>query len=340
MIKTAVVILNWNGIGWLQKFLETVVRFSKGPETALYLADNGSTDGSADWVEKNFSDINIIRFESNYGFAEGYNLALKQIDARYFVLLNSDAEVTKGWLDPMIKHLDQNPIVAACQPKIRSYLKRDHFEYAGAAGGFIDKFGYTFCRGRIFETVEKDIGQYDDETDIFWASGACMTVRSEAWVKCGGFDGNFFAHMEEVDLCWRFHLSGFRVSYIPGSTVYHAGGGVLPYESSFKTYLNFRNNLYLLYKNLPGDKLLGTIFIRKLLDGVAAIMFLLKGRPGNAKAVWKAHIDYYRNLKLLKTGRRSARNLSINISKGLILNKSIVFRFYIRGQKTFRSLNI
>ncbi len=307
---------------------------------ALYLADNGSTDGSADWVEQNFSDVRTIRFERNHGFAEGYNLALKEIDARYFVLLNSDAEVTKGWLDPMIKHLDQNPDVAACQPKIRSYLKRDHFEYAGAAGGFIDKFGYTFCRGRIFEHVEKDNGQYDDETDIFWASGACMTVRSEAWVKCGGFDGNFFAHMEEVDLCWRFHLSGFRISYIPGSTVFHAGGGVLPYESTLKTYLNFRNNLYLLYKNLPDNKLHGTIFIRKLLDGVAAIMFLLKGRPGNARSVWKAHIDYYRHLEVLKAGRRSVKNLSINISEGLILNKSIVFRFYIKGKKTFTSLNV
>jgi len=340
MIKTAIVILNWNGSGWLQKFLETAVRFSKGPETALYLADNGSTDGSADWVEKNFSDVRTIRFESNHGFAEGYNLALKQIDARYFVLLNSDAEVTRGWLDPMIKHLDQHPGVAACQPKIRSYLKKDYFEYAGAAGGFIDKFGYTFCRGRIFDHVEKDNGQYDDETDLFWSSGACMMVRSEAWEKCGGFDGNFFAHMEEVDLCWRFHLSGFRVSYIPGSTVYHAGGGVLPYDSKLKTYLNFRNNLYLLYKNLPDNKLHKTIFIRKVLDGVAAAAFIFRGRPGNAMAVWKAHIDYYRNLKVLKTGRRLVKNLSINKSEGLILNKSIVFRFYIKGQKTFTSLNV
>jgi len=340
MIKTAVVILNWNGIGWLQKFLETAVRFSKRSDTELYLADNGSTDGSAEWVSQNFSDVRIIRFDSNHGFAGGYNLALKQIDARYFILLNSDAEVTEGWLDPMIKHLDQNPDVAACQPKIRSYLTRDHFEYAGAAGGFIDKFGYTFCRGRIFEHVEKDNGQYDNETDIFWSSGACMMIRSEAWEKCGGFDGNFFAHMEEVDLCWRFHLSGYRVSFIPGSTVYHAGGGALPYDSKLKTYLNFRNNLYLLYKNLPDKNLHRTIFIRKILDGVAAIVFIFRGRPGNAKSVWKAHIDYYKNLKSLKAGRRSVKNLTINKSEGLMVNKSIVFRFYIKGQKTFSSLNI
>jgi len=340
MIKTAVVILNWNGIGWLQKFLETAVRFSKRSDTELYLADNGSTDGSAEWVSQNFRDVRTIRFDSNHGFAGGYNLALKQIDARYFVLLNSDAEVTEGWLDPMIKHLDQNPDVAACQPKIRSFLNRDHFEYAGAAGGFIDKFGYTFCRGRIFEHVEKDNGQYDNETDIFWSSGACMMIRSEAWEKCGGFDGNFFAHMEEVDLCWRFHLSGYRVSFIPGSTVYHAGGGALPYNSKLKTYLNFRNNLYLLYKNLPDKNLHRTIFIRKILDGVAAIVFIFRGRPGNAKSVWKAHIDYYKNLKSLKTGRRSVKNLTINKSEGLMVNKSIVFRFYIKGQKTFSSLNI
>jgi len=340
MIKTAVVILNWNGIGWLQKFLETAVRFSKRSDTELYLADNGSTDGSAEWVSQNFRDVRTIRFDSNHGFAGGYNLALKQIDARYFVLLNSDAEVTEGWLDPMIKHLDQNPDVAACQPKIRSFLNRDHFEYAGAAGGFIDKFGYTFCRGRIFEHVEKDNGQYDNETDIFWSSGACMMIRSEAWEKCGGFDGNFFAHMEEVDLCWRFHLSGYRVSFIPGSTVYHAGGGALPYDSKLKTYLNFRNNLYLLYKNLPDKNLHRTIFIRKILDGVAAIVFIFRGRPGNAKSVWKAHIDYYKNLKSLKTGRRSVKNLTINKSEGLMVNKSIVFRFYIKGQKTFSSLNI
>jgi len=340
MIKTAVVILNWNGIGWLQKFLETAVRFSKRSDTELYVADNSSTDGSAEWVSQNFSDVRTIRFDSNHGFAGGYNLALKQIDARYFVLLNSDAEVTQGWLDPMIKHLDQNPDVAACQPKIRSYLNRDHFEYAGAAGGFIDKFGYTFCRGRIFEHVEKDNGQYDNETDIFWSSGACMMIRSEAWEKCGGFDVNFFAHMEEVDLCWRFHLSGYRVSFIPGSTVYHAGGGVLPYDSKLKTYLNFRNNLYLLYKNLPDKNLHRTIFIRKILDGVAAIVFIFRGRPGNARSVWKAHIDYYKNLKSLKAGRRSVKNMTINKSEGLMVNKSIVFRFYIKGQKTFSSLNI
>lgn len=340
MIKTAVVILNWNGLAWLQKFLATVVRFSAGSDTVVYIADNGSTDGSVEWISKNLSDVPIIRLESNHGFAGGYNLALNQITAEYFVLLNSDAEVTEGWLDPLINHMDQNPDVASCQPKIRSFHERDYFEYAGAAGGYMDKFGYTFCRGRIFDNVEKDTGQYDNSTDIFWSSGACMMVRSEAWKQCGGFDDDFFAHMEEVDLCWRFHLAGFRVSCVPQSIIYHAGGGSLPYDSKLKTYLNFRNNLFLLYKNLPDNKLHKTIFIRKILDGVAAIMFIIKGRTGNAKAVWKAHLDYYKNIKPLKVKRESVKNLTIKNTVSHLVNKCIVFRFYIRGEKTFNSIII
>lgn len=340
MIKTAVVILNWNGLAWLQKFLASAVRFSAGPGSAVFMADNGSTDGSAEWVSYNLSDVGIIRLESNHGFAGGYNLALNQIAAEYYVLLNSDAEVTEGWLDPLIKYMDENPDVASCQPKIMSFHERDHFEYAGAAGGFMDKFGYTFCRGRIFENVEKDSGQYDNIADIFWSSGACMIVRSEAWKQCGGFDDDFFAHMEEVDLCWRFHLAGFRVSCVPRSIIYHVGGGSLPYDSKLKTYLNFRNNLFLLYKNLPDNRLHKTIFIRKILDGVAAIMFMIKGRTGNAKAVWKAHIDYYRNIKKLKVKREAVKNLTINKTTGHLVNKCIVFRFYIKGEKTFSSINI
>jgi GT2 family glycosyltransferase len=340
MIKTAVVVLNWNGIGWLQKFLETVVRFSAGPDIAVYVVDNGSTDGSADWVSDNFSDIRIIRFEKNHGFAGGYNLALKQVNAEYFVLLNSDIEVTEGWLSPLVTYMDQNSSVASCQPKIRSFYKKDYFEYAGAAGGFIDKYGYTFCRGRIFDMIEKDDGQYDDYRDIFWSTGACMMVRSAAWAKCGGFDDDFFAHMEEIDLCWRFHLAGFRVSYVPDSIVYHVGGGVLPYDSKFKTYLNFRNNLFLLYKNLPDNKLHGTIFIRKLLDGAAAVMFIFKGMTGNVKAVWKAHNAYYKSIKSLKGKRKLVRDLAIKQTGSQLMNKSIVFMFYIKGRKTFSSLNI
>jgi GT2 family glycosyltransferase len=339
MIKTAVVILNWNGIGWLQKFLKTVVRFSAGPDIAIYLADNGSTDGSSDWVSDNISDVRLIRYEKNHGFAGGYNLALRQVNAEYFVLLNSDVEVTEGWLWPLIAFMDRNPDVASCQPKIRSFYKKDYFEYAGAAGGYIDKYGYTFCRGRIFDHIEKDNGQYDNSKDIFWSTGACMMVRSEAFAICGGFDDDFFAHMEEIDLCWRFHLAGFRVSFVPESIVYHVGGGALPYDSKFKTYLNFRNNLFLLYKNLPGNKLHKTIFIRRLFDGVAAIMFIFKGMTGNVKAIWKAHIDYYKSIKSLKVKRKLVRDLTIDQKGSQLMNKSIVFMFYIKGQKTFSSLN-
>jgi GT2 family glycosyltransferase len=340
MIKTAVVILNWNGIGWLQKFLKTVVRFSDGPDTLIYMADNGSTDGSADWVSENCTEIEIIRFKNNLGFAGGYNLALKQIKAEYYVLLNSDVEVTEGWLSPLVSYMDHNSNVASCQPKIRSFDNKDFFEYAGAAGGFIDKFGYTFCRGRIFDHIEMDNGQYDDCRDIFWSTGACMMVRSEAWTKCGGFDDDFFAHMEEVDLCWRFHLAGFSVSYVPESTVYHVGGGALPYNSELKTYLNFRNNLFLLYKNLQDNKLHRTIFARKILDGIAATVFTFNGHPGNVKAIWKAHMDYYKSIESLKKKRKLVREMTVNKNVTHIMNKSIVFGFYIRGKKTFNSLNI
>jgi len=235
--------------------------------------------------------------------------------------------------------MDQNPEVASCQPKIKSFYNKNSFEYAGAAGGFIDKLGYTFCRGRIFDIVEKDFGQYDNSTDIFWSSGACMVVRSEVWSKCGGFDNDFFAHMEEVDLCWRFHRTGYRVSYVPGSVVYHVGGGVLPYNSELKTYLNFRNNLYLLYKNLSDNKLRRTIFLRKILDGVAAVMFLFRGRFSNVKAIWKAHRDFRKNSVILKGKRDLSKETTSWENVSIILNKSIVFRFYIKGEKTFRSLN-
>jgi GT2 family glycosyltransferase len=338
MVKSAVVILNWNGLTWLQKFLRKVVMFTTGQETVIYVADNGSTDGSAEWVNENFSDVRIIRMGKNNGFAGGYNLALEQIDAKYYILLNPDVEVSENWLIPMIRYMDFNPDVAACQPKIKSYYNKDHFEYAGAGGGFIDKFGYTFCRGRIFDRVEKDEGQYDDYADIFWASGACMVIRSDAWQKCNGFDPDFFAHMEEIDLCWRFHGAGFRVSYIPESVVYHIGGGILPYDSELKTYLNFRNNLFLLYKNLPDSKLKSTIFIRKLLDGAAVAMFFLKGRFSSVKAILKAHTDYNKSIDSLKGRREKINRSGVDDYTKLILNKSIVFGFYIKGKKTYKAL--
>jgi len=339
MDKTVVVILNWNGIGFLKKFLETVVKCSMDNETIICVADNGSSDGSPEWVAANFKDVKLIRFDTNNGFAGGYNLAINMLDAKYFVLLNSDIEVTEGWLKPMVSFMDNNHDVASCQPKILSYARKDHFEYAGAAGSFIDKYGYPFCRGRIFDLIEEDKGQYDSQIDIFWSSGACMIVRSEAWKKCDGLDSDFFAHMEEIDLCWRFHKAGYRVSFLPESVVYHVGGGSLPYNSPYKTYLNFRNSLFMLYKNLPDRNLHIILFKRKLLDGVAALIFLIKGNFGNFKSVWKAHIDYYKSIYNLREKRRKIKIHELTNSSAPILNKSVVFEFYVKGNKTYSSLN-
>ena len=340
MLKTAIVILTWNGMEFLRRFLGTVITNSVAPGTGIYVADNGSTDGSADWVEENHKNTRLIRFEKNHGFADGYNLALEQIDAEYYVILNSDIEVTEGWLDPLISFMDKNPGYASCQPKIRSWSSRDHFEYAGASGGFLDKYGYPFCRGRIFSHVEKDQGQYNDQTDIFWSTGACMMVRASAWKKCGGFDASFFAHMEEIDLCWRFGKTGYRISCIPQSVVYHVGGGTLPYDSPFKTYLNFRNSLFLLYKNLDEKNLRSTMFCRKLLDGLAAIVFIFRGQWGSFSSVWKAHMDYYKSMGELNLKRIEVKKMERGNYSAPVLNKSIVFEFYAKGRKTFRSLKM
>jgi GT2 family glycosyltransferase len=338
MFKTAIVILNWNGIDFLKMFLGIVVRNSKDDMTLICVADNGSTDGSLEWVTENFSDVKLIKLDKNYGFAGGYNLALEQIDARYFVLLNSDIEVTENWLHPLVSFMDNNSDVASCQPKILSYYRKDHFEHAGAAGCFIDKYGFPFCRGRIITEVEKDTGQYDSQIDVFWSSGACMIVRSDAWKKCGGFDADFFAHMEEIDLCWRFHKAGYRVCFLPDSVIYHIGGGTLPYSSTLKTYLNFRNSLFLLYKNLPDEKLKKILLIRRILDGQAAIFFLFKSSFRSVKAVWKAHMDYYKAIDELKEKRKSVKKLEVTQNNVSLLNKSIAFEFYIKGHKTYNSL--
>lgn len=338
MLKTAVVILNWNGIGFLKKFLQNVIYNSSLPGTKVFVADNGSTDGSAEWVESNCKQAALIKLDKNHGFAGGYNLALEQVNAEYYVLLNSDVEVAPGWLEPLVRHLDDHRDIAACQPKILSYDKKEYFEYAGAAGGYIDKYGYPFCRGRIFDFVEKDTGQYNDSVNVFWASGACMIVRSKAWNECGGFDADFFAHMEEIDLCWRFHAAGFRLAYVPSSAVCHVGGGALPYDSPFKTYLNFRNSLFLLYKNLEDEEMKSILFARRVLDGIAALKFLLTGSVGSFRAVWKAHRDYYRSIPVLREKRQAVKNMRKGDYSAPILNKSIVFEFYAKGNKTFDSL--
>lgn len=336
MIKTSVVILNWNGLSYLKKFLGDVIKYSKDHNTAVYIADNGSNDGSAEWLSDNFSDAGLISTGQNLGFAGGYNYALKQIDSEYYVLLNTDIQVTEGWLSPLVRFMDENPDVASCQPKIRSFHSQDHFEYAGAAGGFIDKYGFTFCRGRIFGNVEKDSGQYDDIADIFWSTGACMIVRAKAWKECNGFDEDFFAHMEEVDLCWRFHNAGYRVCCLPQSIVYHVGGGTLAYDSYLKTYLNFRNNLFLIYKNLPERDLHNILPVRINLDRLAALLFLLKGKTSNVKAVFRAHADFSESLDKLRDKRKLLRQKEERDFEKLILNKSIVFEYYLKGHRTYQ----
>lgn len=338
MAETAVVILNWNGLGFLKQFLAGVIENSAGEGVGIWIIDNNSSDGSCSWVRQVHPEVNIIELDKNHGFAGGYNHGLKKIKAKYYVLLNSDIEVTADWLRPMVGHLEKNPDVASCQPKILSYNNKEYFEYAGAAGGFIDKLGYPLCRGRMISVTEKDLGQYNDSCDIFWSSGACMLVRAEAWEKCGGFDYDFFAHMEEIDLCWRFQRSGYRVSYIPESLVYHVGGGTLPYTSPFKTFLNFRNSLYLLYKNLPDENFRSKMFWRRMLDGVAALFFLVKGQFKSVAAVWNAHMAFYRHLGQLKEKRKMVKGLGSEIP-GNILNKLIVLEFYVKRKRTFTSLN-
>jgi GT2 family glycosyltransferase len=337
MHNIAVVILNWNGLGFLKQFLKTVVLNTTIPGSAVWVADNGSTDGSAEWVQENWKTVKLIRLSENSGYAGGYAKALGMIEAGYYVLLNSDIEVTTNWLEPMVSFMNNHPETAACQPKILSYTNRSQFEYAGASGGFIDRYGYPFCRGRILSTVEEDTGQYDSAIPVFWASGACLMVRASAYSEAGGLDTSFFAHMEEIDLCWRLNNLGYNIYVIPNSVVYHVGGGTLKYDTPGKSYLNFRNNLYMLYKNLPDSGFHKILFIRKLLDGIAAVMFLLSGRPKHFAAVVRAHLDYYRNGKRLKNYRKSSGSGQIKrmAASTVMLNKSIILLFYMKRIRRF-----
>ena len=291
--KLAVIILNWNGEELLKQFLPTAVEYTQGEEVDLIIADNGSTDGSVIWVRKEFPQLKVIAFEKNYGFAEGYNKAISQTHYPYTILLNSDVEVKEGWWQPLLKFLEDNEDVGAVQPKIKSYFHKDYFEYAGAAGGYLDKLGYPYCRGRLFDRVEEDKGQYDGKpVDVCWASGAALAVRTELYLKLGGMDPSFFAHMEEIDLCCRILLEGYRVCAISDSEIYHVGGASLNQGDPKKTYLNFRNNLLLLYKNLPHKGRERKIIIRRLVDSLAFFMFVMKFDFKNANAILKAHKDY------------------------------------------------
>ena len=295
MKELGVIILNWNGIKLLKELLPIAVRHTSGPEVDLIVADNGSTDDSVEWIHANFPEVKVISFASNHGFAEGYNLAVSRTDYPYVCLLNSDVEVTEGWWRPILDFMKRNPDVGAVQPKIRSYRERDKFEYAGAAGGFIDNLGYPFCRGRLFDEVETDYGQYDGPpADITWASGACITLPSALYTRLGGLDPGFFAHMEEIDLCCRIINAGFRVCVVTDSLVYHIGGASLSQGNPQKTYLNFRNNLLLLHKNLPQKTGSRKIFLRRLADTLAFGMFIIKGDFRNAASVLRAHRDFRR----------------------------------------------
>jgi GT2 family glycosyltransferase len=336
-IKISIVILNWNGSSFLKRFLPSVVANSKG-NVEIIVADNDSGDDSRMVIETLFPSVSFLQLERNFGFAEGYNQALQSIQSEYIVLLNSDVEVTSGWLDPLLKLMESNSNIGICQPKILSAGRRDEFEYAGAAGGFIDCFGYPYCRGRILQEVEKDLGQYNQTVEISWASGACMMIRSSTWRECAGFDADFWAHMEEIDLCWRAQQLGYSVYVCPDSVVFHVGGGTLSYDNPLKIHLNFRNNLYLLFKNLPGRSLATLLPARMILDGIAAIVFLLKGEFGSFGRVFTAHLKFYANLsKLIKKRRVISKNKK-NKTLRFTTKKSILWNYFILKRKIFSEL--
>lgn len=330
--NVAVIILNWNGEKLLREFLGSVVENTNPVIADVVVADNGSTDGSLAYVATTFPQVKIIRFAENYGYAEGYNRAIAQCaDYRYCVLLNSDVQALPGWIEPLYDYLEKHQQVAACQPKLMSYTHPEMFEYAGASGGFIDCHGYPFCRGRVFDTVESDHGQYDDVTSIFWATGAALFIRSEVYLRAGGLDKDFFAHMEEIDLCWRIHRMGYDIKVIPQSSVRHLGGGSLPASNPRKTYLNFRNNLFLLYKNVPLRDNRRLLFIRRLYDTLALLMFLIKFDYQNVMAVFRAHRDF----------SKQCHRYSVPVDGENLLGRfphswrNIVVEYYLKGRKVF-----
>lgn len=335
MEKIAVVILNYNGSRMLRDFLPSVLEYSK--EALVVVADNGSTDDSLQVMQSDFPQVRLLQLGSNYGFAEGYNKALELVDAEYFVLLNSDVEVTPGWLVPLLDFMESHPEAAACQPKILSYGNKSLFEYAGASGGFIDRYGYPFCRGRVFDTVEEDKGQYDDACRVFWATGAAMMIRSRAYRNAGGLDGRFFAHMEEIDLCWRLQARGGAVYAVPQSKVYHVGGATLAKSNPRKTFLNFRNNLLMLYKNLPAEELGGVMRVRRILDYIAAVKFLLTGSWGDFMAVVRARREYKRMRGSYSEARM--RNLECRSCEvSCIASFSLLRQYYMKRKRTYSQL--
>jgi len=330
-VKIAVVILNWNGKELLQKFLPSVVSYSE--EATIYVADNASTDDSVSFIKNNFPEVTIIQNKTNGGYAKGYNDALKNLQEDIFVLLNSDVEVTQNWLPPIIEAFQKESNLVAAQPKILDYKNKDYFEYAGAAGGYIDALGYPFCRGRIFDTIEKDTGQYDDVKEIFWASGACLFIKNSAFQETGGFDEDFFAHQEEIDLCWRLHSNGGTIKYIGTSKVYHVGGATLTTANPKKTFYNFRNTLLALLKNVKGPKVFLLIILRMILDGLAGLQFLFHGKIKHLFAIFKAHVSFY---SLLFTFLKKRK---LHASKFQYYTvKSVVWSYFARNKQRFNDL--
>lgn len=326
-MKIAVVILNWNGVKLLEQFLPSIIQYS--PEATIYVADNASTDASVAYINAHFPTVKIVENESNFGFAGGYNEALKHIDSEIYALVNSDIEVTENWLQPIIKTFELEPKTAIIQPKILDFKNKEYFEYAGAAGGFIDKYGYPYCRGRIFDTLEKDLGQYDDSCEIFWASGACFFIRSAVYKELNGFDADFFAHQEEIDLCWRAFNKGYKIKYNSQSLVYHVGGATLQQGNPRKTELNFRNSLLMLLKNLPKKQLIPIIFTRLLLDAVAGMQFIFQGKFKHLLAILKAHFSFYSFVAL------HFKKRDVFQSEKYYKIKSIVFQYFAKAGKVF-----
>lgn len=329
-MKVAVVILNWNGVKLLEQFLPSVIKYS--PQATIYVADNASSDTSVDYVKNHFPQIKIIQNKGNFGFAKGYNEALQFVEEEIYALVNSDIEVTENWLEPIISLFETESETAIIQPKILDFKNKEYFEYAGAGGGFIDKYAFPFCRGRVFDTLEKDNGQYNDTTSIFWASGACFFIRKDVFRSLNGFDPDFFAHQEEIDLCWRAFNNNHSIKYCGKSTVYHVGGATLDTGNPKKTFLNFRNSLWMMLKNLPSGKLIPVIFIRMIFDGIAGIRFLMQGKPKHFFAVLKSHFYFYLYLpKFLK--KRSL----LQKEKYYKIN-SVVYRYFIKNGKQFADL--
>ena len=338
MDKLAIVILNWNGAKMLRQYLPSVLEYSRD-EAVVYVADNASTDESITLLKELFPEVKLILLEKNWGFAEGYNKALEQVDAEYYLLLNSDIEVTKGWLTPLLAFMDAHAEVAACQPKLLSIFQRDSFEYAGACGGYLDRYGYPFCRGRVFDVVEKDQGQYDEPAKIHWATGAALLVRARIYKEVGGLDGRFFAHQEEIEMCWRMRIRGYQLYCLPESKVYHVGGGTLPKSNPMKTYLNFRNNLTMLYKCLPEKDLKPVMRWRWFLDYLAAFQtLLLKRNVGDFKAIFRARRDFKRWRRDFKNDRQQIQQSRVAAHDAEFAPFLLLWRYYAKGCKTFSQL--